>query len=243
MHIMPLPLAYALFGLLGLLFGSFGNVLVLRLAEGTGIGGRSKCPKCKHVLKWYDLFPLASYVLLQARCRYCRDTISPQYFAVELLSACLFLLAFSFTPHDLLLSATTAMVLFGLLLICVFDIKYQQIPDVFTLLVLLGAVGSMIIKGMYITSIQGGLLVFCWFAFQWLVSRGKFVGSGDILLGAALGVWLGLGDSIVMLFVSYILGAVVAIVLLVSGAVKLKGTQLPFGPFLAAGAIIASIGF
>src|SRR5574344_3041961 len=81
----------------GTVIGSFLNVLIYRLPIGMNFAkGSSICPQCKHELKWYDLFPLFSYIFLRGKCRYCKCKISPQYPIVESLNAILYTLAFIF---------------------------------------------------------------------------------------------------------------------------------------------------
>lgn len=240
---MTLPqVTFVLFALFGAAFGSFGNVLIHRTAKGQSVRGRSVCPHCRSTLAWFDLVPIVSYVVLRGRCRSCRASIALTYPFVELITAALFLLAYLLTPDDPLRAAMTALVFFGLLLVCVFDLRHQQIPDLFTAIVAVGAIGTTLHAGTLVPALQGGLVVFLWFGIQWVVSRGRFVGSGDIFLGASLGLWLGLASAIAMLFLSYIIGAAVAVYLLATGRARLKDTQLPFGPFLAAGAVLAFIG-
>ena len=78
------------FFIFGAIFGSFINCLVYRLHSEKTMLGRSFCPKCKHTLGFFDLFPLLSYIFLKARCRYCKDKISIQYFLVELFTGIIF---------------------------------------------------------------------------------------------------------------------------------------------------------
>lgn len=111
--------------LLGLCVGSFLNVIIDRLPCGEGVvRGRSYCPQCKHLLRWYDLVPLLSFVLLRGRCRYCREPISVQYPLVELATGALFASSVYSSSHHLLISSS----LF-LIPIFVIDLKHGIIPD------------------------------------------------------------------------------------------------------------------
>ncbi len=226
------------FALFGATLGSFGNVLIYRIAHGRGVTGRSACPHCQHVIAWYDLVPVLSFVALRARCRSCRKPISSLYPAVELSAAALFVLAYLLTTSQPMVAVTTATVFYGLLLIFVFDFRHQQIPDIFTAIVVLGAIASVALRGELSSGLLGAVLLFLWFGIQWAVSGGRFVGSGDIFLGLGLGLWLGFTRSVEMLFLSYIIGAAAALYLLATGRARLKDSQLPFGPFLACGALL-----
>ena len=123
---------------------------------------------------------------------------------------------------------------FGLLLICVFDFHHQQIPDAFTAIVFVGAVASILLRGY--AAIPDALLCcnrrVLWFGFQWVISRGTLVGSGDIWLAGAIGIWLGSGATVTMLMVSYIVGAIVASYLILTKKMALKKSYLPFAPFM-----------
>ncbi len=230
------------FGLLGLGFGSFGNMMLYRIAIGKAFTGRSFCPHCRHTLAWYDLVPVLSYVFLLGRCRYCRMRISSQYPLVEIVTLALFLWALFLHLDNLPLALIDALLLWGLLLVVVYDAKYQLIPDLFTLIVFVCALVTLFVGGQSIISGAIGCIIgLVWFGAQWLASRGRYVGSGDILLGASLGLWLGWKGAITMLFLAYILGAIWAVQLLIRHQANRK-TRIAFGPLLALGAVIASLG-
>ncbi len=232
---------FTLAGVVGLAFGSFGNVLLVRFAEGSDIGGRSRCPKCHHKLSWFDLVPVVSFLLLRGKCRYCPNAISRQYPLVEIASAALFILAYYLFPEDPVRMGSTTLVLWGLLLVSIYDFYYLLIPDLFTAFVFIGAATFSIATWSVVPAAFGSLIAFLWFGIQWAVSSGRFVGSGDILIAASLGFWLGIRGTITMLFLSYIIGAIVAVYLLIKGRAE-KGSHLPFGPFLAIGAVLAFLG-
>lgn len=242
---MSLLFTAVLFVVFGLVFGSFGNATAIRLAKGESLGGRSHCPHCMHVIAWYDLFPVFSYLLLGGRCRNCKKPIALQYFMMELACSVLFLLALASSPHNVPAAVSTAIVFFGLLLICVFDFHHQQIPDAFTAIVFVGAVASILLRGYAAIpdALFGAAIGIVWFGFQWVISRGTLVGSGDIWLAGAIGIWLGSGATVTMLMVSYIVGAIVASYLILTKKMALKKSYLPFAPFMATGSIIAFIGF
>lgn len=134
---------------LGLLLGSFANVISLRIHNHRSgiITGRSACPKCEKPIRWYDNIPLLSWCLLFGRCRNCKKPISWQYPAVELMFGFFFFLAAFFTPHEeIFLLAWRLFLLFGLGIIMISDVRYMDIPDKVSLpviaLLLLGAAAN-----------------------------------------------------------------------------------------------------
>ena len=232
------------FVLLGLILGSFGNVLLYRIARGQSIDGRSKCPHCHTVIRWFDLIPVLSYLLLRGHCRHCDKKISIGYPMVEVASGGVFLLAFHNAQSNFPVALLTGILLWGLLLAAIFDHKRQQIPDLFT-----GIIGGAALMLAFLgertidDALLGAALGTVWFGLFWVLSRGKAVGSGDIFLAATLGLWLGLFDSITMLLMSYIIGAVVIVLLLLFKIIpRVSHQHIPFAPFLAFGALSAYLG-
>lgn len=228
---------------IGLAFGSFGNVLVYRIRKGRSFFGRSACPHCRKMLRWYDLFPVLSFFVLAGRCRFCRGRISAQYPAVELLSAGVFLFAVYIEMGNPLAGFLLGFAFYFLLLACVYDALYQELPDIFTVLIVLFAIPLHFVRGDdFLTSLIGAVIAFSWFGVQWLISR-KAVGTGDIFLGGALGFLLGYPLAIVMLLLSYIVGAFVVLLLMALGKISLKKSKkICFGPFLGAAAVLTLTG-
>lgn len=223
--------------LLGLGIGSFLNVVINRLAEAESILGRSHCPDCKHQLVWYELLPVVSYIGLGGRCKHCQKSISLQYPVVELTTATLFVIMTQwFWPNVLDISIYIVYTTL-LLAIFVYDLKYYLIPDVFTIPgIVLAIVGGWLLGitplNIAIGSAVGGGL----FLIQYLMSRGRWIGGGDIRLGFLLGAMLGWPNVIVGLFSAYVIGASVAIGLMMRGKKTMKD-MLPFGTFLSAATI------
>ncbi|MBI4120579.1 MAG: prepilin peptidase [Parcubacteria group bacterium] len=225
---------------LGLAAGSFLNALVWRYHEGRSfVKARSQCTSCGHTLGFWDLIPLVSFVMLGGRCRYCSAKIGLQYPVVE-LSAALGLVIIA----GLSLGGLERLWLGGLfllaLLIFVYDLKYLIIPDAF---VAAGLVWLMIgLLGLGLDDWAGRLLtalgIFGFFAALYFLSRGRWIGGGDGKLGFLIGLWLGWPLGVLGVFLSYILGAVVGVLLIGLGKATLK-SQIPFGPFMVAGAVLA----
>lgn len=230
-------------GLVGLALGSFGNVMIWRIHERKNVSGRSVCPSCRKPIAWYDLVPVLSYAVLGGRCRRCKKPVSLQYPAVELASMLMFLFALAVTP-DPVAGFLTGFPLTFLLLACVYDAKYQQLPDVFTLLIAVGACVLLAVTGGDVVDAGiGALIPAAWFGGQRLLSRGKAVGSGDVLLGGALGLLLGMRGAITMLLLSYMAGAVIVVVLLLLGKLSFrKNTRIAFGPFMGIATVLTLAG-
>jgi prepilin signal peptidase PulO-like enzyme (type II secretory pathway) len=229
---------------IGLSIGSFLNALEYRIRHhisivraGSKTAARSMCPHCKHQLSFADLLPIVSYLWLRGRCRYCHKPIHWQYPAVEFAAAVLLgVTAAYFGPSiHLLIVGFFAM---ALLFIFIYDLKYQLILDGVTLPLIPMAFILSLVRGYAWPDLALGALVGgAFFAFQYLVSRGKWIGGGDIRLGVLMGVMLGLWVTVAALFVAYIVGALVAIVLLARQKAGLQ-THLAFGTFLSGATFI-----
>ena len=235
------PFYIGLAGLFGLLVGSFINVVVLRVYSGESIQGRSHCVHCNHTLAWFELVPLFSYLGLQGKCRMCSKHISWQYPLVELATGAVFaIIAFWFSDQPVM--AVTYMVIASfLVVIFVFDAKYFLIPDLFTIPVFCIALVGSWWFGMGWQSLGLGVVVGAGvFAFQYVISRGQWIGGGDIRLGAVMGAILGFPNVVVALFLAYLLGAAVAVPLLVRRNKGMKD-HLPFGTFLTLATFITML--
>lgn len=231
-----------LFVLLGLAVGSFGNVLLVRLKSGESLGGRSHCISCHRTIPWYDLLPVVSYVILRGRCRKCHTHISLQYPLVEFGSAVLFLLALTLHRQDLLLAGALAVLFSFLFFACVFDARHQHIPDLFTAVIALAALVIVLWQGTLFRSLLGATWPLVWFGGQWALSRGRWVGAGDVLLAAILGFWLGMEGAVTMIVLSYMVGAIVVTALLVFRRLSLHQKRVAFVPFLATASLLAYSG-
>lgn len=222
----------------GLGIGSFLNVVVFRVRSEESLTGRSHCPHCQKNLSWYELIPVISYLALRGKCRQCSATISAQYPLVEFVTAVCFGLLAIWFYSDIMRLVIYCIYTAFLIVIFVYDARYYLIPDWFTLPgISLGVIGSLLL-GVSWWQIGLGLLIGAgMFLIQFVISRGKWIGGGDIRLGAMMGTMLAFPNVIAALFVAYMLGAVVAIPLLISGR-KHRKDMLPFGTFLAVATFI-----
>jgi prepilin signal peptidase PulO-like enzyme (type II secretory pathway) len=225
-----------LFFIVGAVFGSFGNVLCTRLPVGETLFGRSYCEGCKRSLHPLELVPVASFLLLRGRCRTCKISIPLLFTLVELCSGLLFLLALAWAAPNIVAATFLGIALWLMLVITLIDMTTQMIPDVLTGVLIVAVLLLHWSQGVPLL-LSGALLGVVFFGGQWLVSRGTWVGSGDIFLVIALGLLVGdWRHMLLLLMVAYIVGALVVSVLLLSGRAQVK-QQVAFGPFLILGAI------
>lgn len=227
----------------GLLIGSFLNVCIYRIPKEESVAfPLSHCPKCNTSLKWYDNIPLFSYMSLLGKCRYCESKISPQYPLIELSNPIIYLLLFykfNFTI-DFIFYALIASVL---IIITIIDLKEMIIPDSLIIIILIisilhKATNYFINKTQinFLDSIGGLLLAGVLFILIILISKGG-MGGGDVTLIGSLGFILGIKNIFLTIFISFILGAIISIFLLIT---KIKGKKdpIPFGPFIILGFLI-----
>lgn len=234
-------LVLTIVAIFGLAVGSFLNVLIVRLPQGEGISGRSRCRRCGAVIPWYRNLPVVSFALQRGRCAACRGNISWQYPAVELITGGLFALVAARHLGEPTALADVGWLLrdltFTSVLIVVFaiDLQHYLILDAVTIPGALFAISANLILGeRFVDLALGGILGAGFFAAQYLVSRGRWIGDGDIRLGLMLGLMLGPGRLVVALLIAYLVGALVAIILLSLRRRRL-GSRLPLGTFLALG--------
>jgi prepilin signal peptidase PulO-like enzyme (type II secretory pathway) len=246
----------------GLIVGSFLNSVIYRLSlpnfsweKIIGPKERSYCPNCKHVLGWQDLIPIFSFLDLKGKCRYCKKRISWQYPLVETATGLLFLLISNFqfpisngviifnlqnllTTFYLLLSTCFLIIIF------VYDLKHYIIPDEIVYLAIAIALifnlQFLISKQfpIFYYSILSALGAAAFFLVIFLLSKGKWIGFGDVKLAFFMGLFLGFPNILVALFSSYLIGAIIGVGLIVSGKKGLK-SEVPFGPFLVTGTFLA----
>lgn len=229
--------------ILGLVVGSFLNVVISRLRTGESfLGGRSHCPKCGKKLENRDLIPVISFFFLRGKCRACKERISWQYPAVELITALVFGLAasrFSLDSGFHVAAFVLALVLCGAyIVIGVYDVKYFLILDkvIFPGLVIAAIYAA--VQGKFVSGLIGAACVSGFFLVQYLLSRGKWIGFGDVKFGLLLGMSVGFPAALVLLFLAYMMGAFVGLSLIAWGK-KQMGSILPFGVFLAASAVVS----
>lgn len=229
--------------LFGAITGSFLNVCIYRLPlDQSIITPGSRCTSCGYALRWFDNIPIVSWLLLRGHCRFCHARFSIRYPFVELLTACLSLLLFlrfgfsvSFVIYFILIAA--------LLVVTFIDFDHQIIPDEISLPGIgLGFLASFFLpEPGWFSSLAGivvgwGSLALVFYLYLWLTGR-EGMGGGDAKLLAMLGAFLGLKSVPFIIFSSSLVGTVVGLSIM---ALQRKGRHLaiPFGPYLAFGAVL-----
>ena len=242
---------------LGLIVGSFLNVVILRYNTGRSLAGRSGCFSCRHKLAWYELLPVVSFVIQKGRCRHCGSKMSRQYPLVELLTGVLFALTiWKFYP-DFISIIFYCLILSLLVVIVVYDLRHKIIPDTpIYLLIMLSVLAPLIGSPEFSAADAGilllrgliaGFVMFTAFFCLWYFSRGRWMGFGDAKLAFVMGVLLGFVGSLNAIILAFWLGAVVGLLLIAITKMRqfhllrqrfsIK-SEVPFAPFLAAGLLL-----
>lgn len=244
---------YSIIFIFGLIVGSFLNCVIYRLERNESfLRGRSYCPHCKHTLSWQDLIPLFSFLILKGKCRYCSRKISWQYPLVELATGILFIFIFQLTIFNILSFCYLLTVSCFLIVIFVYDLKHYIIPDKVIYPAIVIALLFRILNFLFvsdfgfrilnfktlITPFLSAILASVFFLVIVSISRGRWMGVGDIKLAFLMGLMLGWPNILVALFLAFFIGAVMGAGLIISGKKTLK-SEVPFGPFLVTGTFLA----
>jgi len=253
----------ALFGVCGLLFGSFANVVIWRVPRGQSVAfPGSHCPSCGHDVRWYDNIPVLSWLVLHGKCRDCAAPITVRYVIVEAASGVLFALA-AFQWGGLTLRALFGAIFFWLLLVLsLIDLEHRRLPNVLVAILaglglagsalaqvlgtsivpltplaasgILGSpLGNSVIGALIGIGISGGSA-----AVYALIRRARGLGMGDVKFLGALGLFLG-PYVLMSLFFGSLFGTMVG--LIAARTTGLAKTRIPFGPWLAAGSLVAAL--
>lgn len=240
----------------GLAIGSFLNVVIYRsVHDESWVVGRSKCPHCHKQIAWFDNIPLVSYVLLRGHCRACRKPISWAYPMIEFITGALFVwwyvigaTVFRLTTQPLSVLQPAFWLIVGICLLVIFfaDALYGIIPDgAVILLAVLGFAYRWVLTATHVMqpvdfwwSLAAGVGASGVFWGLRALTRSRGMGWGDVKFVFPLGLILGLRDTVVGVFLAFVMGAIVGVALIGFKKKKL-GQTLPFGPFLVAGAMLA----
>jgi len=242
----------------GLLLGSFLNCLVWRLYKEESLLNRSYCPHCRHKISWYDNVPLLSFLILRGRCRHCRKKISWQYPIIEFICGLLFVAAFlhyfnwSIPTDIMILSAWFSknfwlvfcrdlLIIFIMVAVFIYDLRWFLISvNLIVTAAILFLAFDIFLGFNYLNIIIALIIGVAFFGVQFLATRGRGIGEGDIWLGGLMALIFPQLDKLLLaIFCSYIIGAAVGIILIIFKGKEMK-TKLPLGVFLAFGAIITS---
>jgi len=232
---------------LGACLGSFANVIIYRLPQDKSIvRPRSACPKCGALIRWFDNIPIVSWLVLRARCRNCGGAISWRYPAVEFLMGLLFVLVYLFVGTNWLLLEYLIFV-FGLLTVSMIDFDHMILPDEFTLGgIVIGLLGAALNPDRGFWPALAGVLVgggFLWAiaAIYFALRKQEGMGGGDIKLLAWIGAVLGWGAIPFVVLSASLIGTLVGVVVMIRTKGDLR-TAIPFGPYLAFGAVLFIMG-
>lgn len=227
--------------LFGLLIGSFLNVVAWRLPRGESlVKPRSKCPGCGTQLKAYDNIPVFSWLVLRGRCRGCGEKISARYPVVEAITALLYLGVVAAEHDDALRCALGLAMVTFLVPIAVIDLDLKRIPNALTgpAAIVALAIGAIFDPSYLPEQLIAGAAALLFFLLPALIHN-KGMGMGDVKLAGVLGLYLGRSVA-PALFFALILGVVVGVAVIASqGMTEGRRVKIPFGPFMAAGAVIA----
>ncbi|UCD93900.1 MAG: prepilin peptidase [Candidatus Zixiibacteriota bacterium] len=239
--------AYIWIFCVGLVIGSFLNVLIYRIPRKLSFGfNRSFCPSCKEKIKFYDNIPVVSYIILKGKCRNCKAGISFRYPLVELLNG----LIYAFLLHNF--GPSMEFIVFCFLssvLITIFfiDLDFQIIPDLLTMPGMAVGLGvSLLPGGIGIVSsliglaVGGGVLYLIALGGDWLFKK-ESMGGGDIKMAAMLGAFLGWQKVVFIFFAAAVIGLMISLVIMLFSKKLRVSRVVPFGPFLALGAFAAIV--
>ncbi len=227
--------------ILGAAIGSFLNVVIDRLPFGKPLTGRSVCDYCGKKLSYTELIPIFSFFYLKGKTACCKKPLSPYYPLVELTSA--FSLPFVFwyfSDSIFWKKILVSLIVFSLIVIFFTDVKYMIIPDevqIFLLFIsylyIFSCTGNLFFCGakLFVLGVFKGLILALPIASIFYLTRGKGIGFADVKLAFNIGFLFGLKKGFLILYLAFMLGGVVAVLLLLARKKGLK-SKIPFGPFL-----------
>jgi len=230
-----------LFISLGLIFGSFVTALSYRSPKGiSNLKGRSFCDRCKYQLAWYDNIPLFSYILLGGKCRNCGKNISIRYPLIELGSSLSFLFIGRMFSGSLVLLIYWLLIFLILLSIFIVDFEHQIIPDSFVFfgIFVVSIYTIFFIPEMFYSALFSGLISATFLLMIHIFTSGRGMGLGDVKFAVFGGMITGLTLSYIWLFLAFLTGGTVGIILILGQKAGLKD-KIAFGPFLIVGLVLS----
>ncbi len=219
--------------LLGLLIGSFLNVLIYRIPRGEDfVFSRSHCTSCGYVLRWYDLVPVITYISLGGKCRKCKNKISIMYPLIEVINSLMY--GFIYYRFGYSVYTLVCMLMFSILLvISVIDFKDLIIPNQLVIAILLIAACYSLYDGNYLSHIIGFFVVSLVLLIINIITKGG-IGMGDVKLMAVGGLLLGISKILASFVIGSVVAGIAGIILLLLKKAS-RESKIPFGPFLAFG--------
>lgn len=231
-------------------------MVVCRLKEEETLLGRSVCRTCRHQIRWYDNVPVVSFLVLRGKCRDCQASISAQYPLLELMTGIAFV-SVGYTFFDIVEVSTWAQTIWLLGMVALFfalavyDLKYMEIPVILLgisalwtalFLVVISYQSGMLFRldfsSPFVQGLFGGGIVALFFFALVFFSKETWMGWGDVWLGGVAGMMVGIQTSLFMLTLSFGIGAICGISMMVLGKKGMK-SQIPFAPYLVAGTFLA----
>jgi len=216
---------YIFLFLFGLVVGSFLNVVISRFPTKESIlKNRSHCPFCQKKLTWFELVPILSFIIQRGKCRHCGKKISWQYPLVEFFTGLIFLLIFIYKlPVFYFLIACFLIILF------LYDLKHYLVPDkiVYPAIIITFIYRLFEDFNYLLAALIGG----AFFLAIVLISRGRWMGMGDVKIGFLMGLILGLSYLFTALFLAFLSGAIISVILIILKKKTLQ-SEIPFAPFL-----------
>ncbi|MCM3733843.1 prepilin peptidase [Fictibacillus nanhaiensis] len=227
------------FFIVGAVLASFGGVVGYRLPKGMKITGveRSQCDHCQRQLKWYELFPIVSFIAAGRKCGTCKKHIPAIYTVIEVLTGALY--AFSYIKYGF---SVELLLVCSLLLLCaiifVSDLLYFIISDKVLIVFFVWFLALQVVfeYRSWLDAVAGGLLGFLFLLLLAILSKGG-IGGGDIKLMGVLGLVLGFQGAFITLMIASVVGLVIGVTGILLKKFTRK-TEIPFGPYLALGALV-----
>lgn len=239
---------------LGASIGSFLSVIIHRVEKQQKgiIIGRSRCPHCRKTLAAADLVPILNYLYLHGKCRYCRKSISPMYFFLEIACVLVFVLLYlkftfvgEYGPGTYSINTATLLqyafyALNSVFLIGIFfhDLQYTKIPDIFIWpFIAISLIGSLVMKNVDFPNLMIAVaLAALFFGGQRVLSKGQWLGEGDVYVGVGMALLFGWRLLIVAIALTYLSGCAISIILLMLKKVD-RRSKIPFAPFMVFGSL------
>lgn len=230
---------YIVIFIFGITIGSFLNVCIYRIPLHQSIVTvSSHCMTCGRKLKWYDMIPVFSWLLLGGKCRNCKSKISLQYPVIESLNGILYVVICLVNGMDLL-SLIYCLMTSALLTLSLIDWRTYEIPPgINAFLFILGVAAAELDRGKLLSHLAGMVCVSGFLGILYLISRGRAIGGGDIKLMFACGLILGWKQIILAFLLGCIIGSVIHLIRI---RVQGEGHVLAMGPYLSAGIFLAAL--
>jgi len=246
--------------ILGLCLGSFINAYVWRTRNRKKSGklanlsvwhGRSMCPECKHVLVANDLVPVFSWIMLKGKCRYCKKPISFQYPLVEAATAVIFVVSYIYWPYQfsgegITLFVFWLIILLGFVILVIYDSRWKILPNKIVAPLIVLSIAEIIIKLIFfnggaelvIGAFWGLLFSAGLFYALFVISKGTWIGGGDVKLAVALGLLVGgPSEAILLVFLAALSGTIMSAILMITKQLKLN-SKIAFGPLLIVATVV-----